>query len=233
MQTGHITYPLGATVTIPRALVDDNRDAACSVGLHVGTFSYASSFAPRTLLVLVDPADVVSVPRHSDGQKMRVSRFVVAAEHDGSQVQEAVITIADPSARTEYQSRPENAIGSDTEKTDSKPDSKSDRKRKHASRKRRSSQYIPRDNEGRGRRGKSRRPSRKPRDTKPATPVVDEVVADVAANIYSKISVSPLTNRELGKRFSKGRRVHVAAALEYLLSSKKIVLNEDKRYTLA
>ncbi len=227
VQTGHIAYPIGATVTIPRELVDDNRNASCSVGLHVGTFSYANTFASRTLLILVDPADVVSVPRHSDGQKMRVSRLVVAAEHTGSKVQEAVITIADPSARADFQSRPENSaedVPPAAKGSGDKPREKSGRG------KRRSSRHTSRDNAGR--RAKGHRSSRKPRASKHVAPVLDGVAAEVAESILTKVAVSPLSNRELGKRFSKARRVHITAALEHLLSAKKIVLGEDKKYTL-
>jgi len=199
VHTGNIPYPIGATVTIPRELVDDNRDASCSVGLHVGTFRYASTFGERTLLVLVDPADVVSVPRYSSGDKMRVSRFVVAAEHYGSKVQEAVITIADPSAR-----RP-------------KRDSSKGRRRASSSH--------------RGHRKDKHRGARKPRRVE--APALDGVVAEVAESIVTKVTVGPLSNRELGKRFSKARRVHVSTALEHLVSTKKIVLGEDKKYALA
>lgn len=196
VHTGTIPYPIGATVTIPRELVDDNRDASCSVGLHVGTFRYASTFGERTLLVLVDPADVVSVPRHSGGDKMRVSKFVVAAEHNGSKVQEAVITISDPSKR---------------------------RPKRDDSRGKRSTSSSHR--------GGGRSDSRKPRRIN--TPALDGVTAEVAESILAKVSESPLSNRELGKRFSKARRTHVPAALEHLLSTKRIVLGEDKKYAPA
>lgn len=201
VHTGNIPYPIGVVVTIPRELVDDNRHASCSVGLHVGTFSYAKGFGDRVLLVLVDPADVVSVPHHSGGEKMRVSRFVVAAEHTGSKVQEAVITTADPSAR-----RPERDTSKGKRGTSSSH-------RGH--RKRRG--------------GSDRHGSRKPRPV----PALDGVAAEVAESILTKVEVSPLSNRELGKRFSKGRRGHIPAALEYLVSSKKIVLGEDKKYAPA
>lgn len=202
VHTGHIPYPIGATVTIPRELVDDNRDASCSVGLHVGTFRYASTFGDRTLLVLVDPADVVSVPRHSGGDKMRVSRFVVAAEHTGSKVQEAVVTITDPSAR---------------------------RPKRGASKGKRSTSSSHRGH--RKQRSDKRRGSHKPRRTD--VPPLDGVAAEVAESIVTKVTVVPLSNRELGKRFSKSRRVHVSTALEHLVSTKKIVLGEDKKYALA
>lgn len=110
--TGKVPYPVGATVWMPRDLVNDDRDSACSVGLHVGTFQYAETFSHQMLVVLVDPADVVSVPRDSNAQKMRVCRLVVAAKHDGEQITDAVIenirTIPDFDATNDYVGRPEN-----------------------------------------------------------------------------------------------------------------------------
>ncbi|MFA5709331.1 hypothetical protein [Mycolicibacterium sp.] len=110
---GRVPYPVGSTVWMPRNLVDDDRHSACSVGLHVGTFNYAKAFAQQMLVVLVDPADVVSVPVCSGAQKMRVCRLRVAARHDGEQISEAVIehirTVPDFEAEEEYRRRPENA----------------------------------------------------------------------------------------------------------------------------
>lgn len=110
--TGHVPYPVGATVWMARDLVNDDRDSACSVGLHVGTYSYAEHFSEQMLVVLVDPADVVSVPTDSNAQKMRVCRLYVAARHDGDQISETVIdhirTVPDFEATEDYTSRPEN-----------------------------------------------------------------------------------------------------------------------------
>lgn len=110
--TGRVPYPVGATVWMARDLVDDDRDSSCSVGLHVGTHSYAAHFCERMLVVLVDPADVVSVPTDSRAQKMRVCRLYVAALHDGEQITETVIdhirTVPDFEATEEYTRRPEN-----------------------------------------------------------------------------------------------------------------------------
>lgn len=74
---GHIPNPAGAVVEISRSLVDDDRGIGCSVGLHVGTHDFASGFGQKLLRVLVDPADVVSVPKDAFCQKMRVSRYTV------------------------------------------------------------------------------------------------------------------------------------------------------------
>lgn len=67
-----------------RNLVDDDANRDCSFGLHVGTQSYASSFAGaggRVVLVKVNPADAVSVP-HSDANKLRVVGYEVLCETD-------------------------------------------------------------------------------------------------------------------------------------------------------
>lgn len=110
--TGHVPYPVGATVWMARDLVNDDRNSACSVGLHVGTYGYAQRFSEQMLVVLVDPADVVSVPTDSSAQKMRVCRLYVAACHDGEQIAETVIddirTVPDFEATEDYLNRPEN-----------------------------------------------------------------------------------------------------------------------------
>lgn len=112
--TGHVPHPVGATVWMSRELVDADRHPACSIGLHVGTYNYAKGFSTTMLVVLVDPADVVSVPACSGDQKVRVCRLVVAAKHDGEQIAEAVInrirTIPDFAATEAYVSRPENHL---------------------------------------------------------------------------------------------------------------------------
>lgn len=77
VHVGHIPNPVGATVTIPRSLVNPDREHGCSIGLHVGTHSYASTFGRLTLHVLVNPRDVVAVPSCSGFHKMRVARYIV------------------------------------------------------------------------------------------------------------------------------------------------------------
>jgi hypothetical protein len=84
--TGHIPNPVGAVIEMPRAKVSGDREVGCSTGLHVGTYAYAKGWGQRLLLVAVNPADVVSVPRDAEFQKMRVSRYKVLAVHDGPPV---------------------------------------------------------------------------------------------------------------------------------------------------
>lgn len=110
---GRVPYPVGATVWMPRDTVDDDRHSECSVGIHVGTLSYASTFSDETLVVLVDPADVVAVPADHQAQKMRVCRLYVAARYDGVQVTDEVVahirTMPDFDASEDYANRPENS----------------------------------------------------------------------------------------------------------------------------
>ena len=76
-QSGRIYQSVGDVVSMERSKVDDNGDAGCSSGLHVGTLDYATRFAPWLLTVEIDPADVVSVPNDHDFTKMRVCRYTV------------------------------------------------------------------------------------------------------------------------------------------------------------
>lgn len=76
-QTGHLSNALGNVVEMERSKVQHDPNVACSFGLHVGTWDYASSFGSTTVKVLVNPRDVVSVPTDCNGQKMRVCRYKV------------------------------------------------------------------------------------------------------------------------------------------------------------
>jgi hypothetical protein len=78
VHTGAIPQKVGDVVEMPRSAVAHDPAAACSVGLHVGTYGYAESFARGALLeVEVDPRDVVSVPSDCGGSKMRTCRYKV------------------------------------------------------------------------------------------------------------------------------------------------------------
>lgn len=79
---GHIPNPVGATVEMPRSLVDPDRETACSVGLHIGNHRFASSFSNgQFLTVKVNPRDVVAVPSDSNDEKIRAHRYVVLEEN--------------------------------------------------------------------------------------------------------------------------------------------------------
>lgn len=83
--TGTILNKVGTCVEVERNTVDDDYSVDCSYGLHVGTRDYVKNFNAcansRVLLVKVNPADVVSVPKY-DSTKMRVCKYSIIEELD-------------------------------------------------------------------------------------------------------------------------------------------------------
>jgi len=88
----------GNVHSMPRAMVDDDFRRACSVGFHVGTQEYASSFAGhggRVVLVRVNPEHAVSVPYDHSEQKLRVCEYEVVQEIDKSTILDVALVTAD------------------------------------------------------------------------------------------------------------------------------------------
>lgn len=81
LYTHSIDNSIGKKPTVSRAEVDEDMDKTCSKGLHVASFDYACrSYRNGTgqlVEVLVDPADVVAIPRDYNNQKMRVTSYEV------------------------------------------------------------------------------------------------------------------------------------------------------------
>ena len=77
--TGSTTITLGNIVRIPREKCDSVQENTCSRGLHVASASWlrdnGSSFGKTTMLVLVNPADVVAVPPSDSYGKMRTCAY--------------------------------------------------------------------------------------------------------------------------------------------------------------
>lgn len=79
----------GAVISMSRQNVDADRRNTCSAGLHVAAWEYANGFSgQRTMIVKVNPRDVVAVPPDYSHQKMRVCRYEVVRQthkpYDGS-----------------------------------------------------------------------------------------------------------------------------------------------------
>lgn len=88
---GSVPNQPGSIIEMKRSEVQHDPRVGCSVGLHVGTWDYASSFGRGVVVeVEVNPRDVVSVPTDCNGQKMRVSRYTVVRAVDAAH-NEAVI----------------------------------------------------------------------------------------------------------------------------------------------
>lgn len=68
---------IGEPAEMPREKCDPDIDAACSYGLHVGSYDYVRSFGynmDRVLAVLVNPKDIVALPKHNNS-KIRTCRY--------------------------------------------------------------------------------------------------------------------------------------------------------------
>lgn len=82
VHTGTFDNHPGNTVEMPRKDVVFDPKSHCASGLHCGSCSYAKGFGSITVLVKVDPADVVSVPEDHEAQKIRVCRYKVESVYE-------------------------------------------------------------------------------------------------------------------------------------------------------
>jgi hypothetical protein len=83
IHSGTMNNAPGTVVEMERYKVDDNKDQTCSTGLHFCGMSYLSHFGgagDRTVIVKIDPADVVSIPSDYNGAKGRACRYEVIGE---------------------------------------------------------------------------------------------------------------------------------------------------------
>ena len=74
---------VGQVVEMERHDVDDNKDVTCSTGLHFCGMSYLPHFGggdSRTVIVKINPADVVSIPSDYNDAKGRACRYEVIGE---------------------------------------------------------------------------------------------------------------------------------------------------------
>jgi hypothetical protein len=83
VHSGRFSNRPGVTNSMPRQKVDDDFRNGCSYGFHVGSLEYATSWGSRTVIVKVDPADVVSVPSDCNCQKLRTSKYTVVCDYKG------------------------------------------------------------------------------------------------------------------------------------------------------
>lgn len=97
--SGKILNMPGTFVEVPRNEVDDDFSNECSYGLHVGSFNFVKDFSydrdDHILLLEIDPADVVSVPKY-DSTKMRVCKYYIIKEVDGDEFRHFSETLYTP-----------------------------------------------------------------------------------------------------------------------------------------
>ncbi len=79
--TGTMDNSPGRIVEMERNKVDDNKDNTCSQGLHFCSQEYLKSFGgARTVIVKINPRDVVSIPTDYNNSKGRACRYEVISE---------------------------------------------------------------------------------------------------------------------------------------------------------
>jgi hypothetical protein len=72
---------VGMIVEMERNRVDDDKNVTCSTGLHFCGMSYLSHFGgARTVIVKINPRDVVSIPTDYNEAKGRACRYEVIGE---------------------------------------------------------------------------------------------------------------------------------------------------------
>jgi len=81
-ENGLLPNAVGNIIEIPRSMVDENRNSACSTGLHVGAFSFARGYSRKLWDVVVNPRDVVAVPHDASSAKIRVCRYEVVSVNE-------------------------------------------------------------------------------------------------------------------------------------------------------
>lgn len=92
LRTHTMDNSIGAVVKMDRAMVDDDPNNTCSSGLHCAASSYLDSYASasyaKTIMLKVNPKDVVAVPRDYNFAKMRVCEYTVLADITVTQMKE-------------------------------------------------------------------------------------------------------------------------------------------------
>lgn len=84
IHSGTFDNSVGSVCDMPRNAVDDERDRTCSTGLHFCSLEYLKSFpGQHTMILKINPADVVSIPRDYNNTKGRCCRYEVIGEHEG------------------------------------------------------------------------------------------------------------------------------------------------------
>jgi hypothetical protein len=83
IHSGTMDNSVGKVVEMERNEVDDDQNRTCSTGLHFCSQNYLNHFGgsdSRTVIVKINPADVVSIPTDYDNSKGRACKYEVIGE---------------------------------------------------------------------------------------------------------------------------------------------------------
>jgi hypothetical protein len=80
--TGTMDNSPGKTVEMPRHAVAKDPNITCAAGLHFAAWGYLANYAPgrKTVILKINPADVVSIPTDYNNMKGRACQYYVLKE---------------------------------------------------------------------------------------------------------------------------------------------------------
>jgi hypothetical protein len=102
VHSGKFDNSVGKVVEMERNKVDDDKNNTCSTGLHFCGMSYLNSFGgERTVIVKINPRDVVSIPTDYNEAKGRACRYEVIGEL-GVEAEEAFTSPVQENANMQF-----------------------------------------------------------------------------------------------------------------------------------
>jgi hypothetical protein len=85
IHSGTYDNSVGSVCEMPRNKVDEDKDRTCSYGLHFCSIKYLPSFSDsnggHTMIVKINPKDVVAIPSDYNNTKGRCCRYEVIGEY--------------------------------------------------------------------------------------------------------------------------------------------------------
>lgn len=84
IHSGTFDNSIGKVCEMPRNQVDEDKDRTCSSGLHFCSIKYLPHFSDcggHTMMVKINPADVVAIPADYNNTKGRTCKYEVVAEY--------------------------------------------------------------------------------------------------------------------------------------------------------
>ncbi len=85
IHSGTFRNQVGDVCEMPRNRVDEDKDRTCSYGLHFCSIAYLPHFSDsdggHTMIVKINPKDVVSIPADYNNTKGRTCRYEVVSEY--------------------------------------------------------------------------------------------------------------------------------------------------------
>lgn len=85
IHSGKFDNSVGKVCEMPRNGVDEDKDRTCSAGLHFCSIKYLPHFTDsdggKTMIVKINPKDVVAIPADYNNTKGRTCRYEVVAEY--------------------------------------------------------------------------------------------------------------------------------------------------------